>query len=222
MKVYELSKELGMINKDVINFLKSNNYKVSSHNQNLTDEMIDLVRSNFQKNQPEEKVEKKEPVKQEKKFDSTYAPKKFGPEDIIVCRSVTPYKLNAIGADRLTVYRWNAYGDVDYVKYRDLQSWRTTQYIREPLILIEDEDLCYQWRRDLGDTYKYFIDVEYPEEFFDKTDKEFENLLRNAPQVIKDVIKITAIDMIKNENYPTIQKLNLIDDILGTCLKDFI
>ena len=28
--------------------------------------------------------------------------------------------------------------------------------------------------------------------------------------------------MIKNENYPSVNKLKYIDDILGTCIKDFI
>ena len=40
MKVYELSKKLGTNNKILITFFKDNDFKVASHNQNLTDEQI--------------------------------------------------------------------------------------------------------------------------------------------------------------------------------------
>ena len=85
-----------------------------------------------------------------------------------------------------------------------------------------EEIACYQWRRELGDTYKYYLGVEYPEEFFDLTDREFEKLLRVAPNTIKEVIKFTAMNMVRNENYPTLQKLTLVDESLGTCIKDFL
>ena len=151
-----------------------------------------------------------------------YIPKKFKPDDIIACKSVVPYKLNAVGVDKNKVYHWAYYGDVDYLEYRDLQALRRTVYITRPLIMIEDPDLCYQWRRELGDTYKYYLGIDYPEEFFEKSDSEFENLLKTAPDIIKDVIKITAVNMIRNENYPSVQKLVLIDEALGTCLKEFL
>ena len=38
----------------------------------------------------------------------------------------------------------------------------------------------------------------------------------------KEVIKFTAMNMVRNENYPTLQKLTLVDEILGTCIKDFL
>lgn len=224
MKVNDLSKELNVTNKDLIEFLKKNGYKVSSHMQNVTDEMIDLARENLTTSKVEENIEDEveEVASRMGKPEIKIETKTFKPDDIIPCRSVTPWKLNALGVDRKTVYHWEYYGDVDYLTYRDLQALRRTNYITKPKIIIEDPDLCYQWRRELGDTYKYFLGVEYPEEFFDLSDVEFEKLLKQAPDTVKEVIKVTAMNMIKNENYPTIQKLRLIDDILGTCLKDFI
>ena len=224
MKVNELSKELGVTNKELIDFLKKNGYKVSSHMQSVTDEMIDLARENLIATKVEEETEKDidNIIPQKEKPEVKIETKTFKPDDVIPCRSVTPWKLNALGVDRRTVYHWEYYGDVDYLTYRDLQALRRTNYITKPKILIEDPDLCYQWRRELGDTYKYFLGVEYPEEFFDLSDNDFEKLLKQAPDTVKEVIKVTAMNMIKNENYPTIQKLTLIDNILGTCLKEFI
>ena len=224
MKVNELSKELGVTNKELIDFLKKNGYKVSSHMQSVTDEMIDLARENLVATKVEEETEKDidNIIPKKEKPEVKVETKTFKPDDVIPCRSVTPWKLNALGVDRRTVYHWEYYGDVDYLTYRDLQALRRTNYITKPKILIEDPDLCYQWRRELGDTYKYFLGVEYPEEFFDLSDSDFEKLLKQAPDTVKEVIKVTAMNMIKNENYPTIQKLTLIDNILGTCLKEFI
>ena len=224
MKVNELSKELGVTNKELIDFLKKNGYKVSSHMQSVTDEMIDLARENLVATKAEEETEKDidNIIPKKEKPEVKVETKTFKPDDVIPCRSVTPWKLNALGVDRRTVYHWEYYGDVDYLTYRDLQALRRTNYITKPKILIEDPDLCYQWRRELGDTYKYFLGVEYPEEFFDLSDNDFEKLLKQAPDTVKEVIKVTAMNMIKNENYPTIQKLTLIDNILGTCLKEFI
>ena len=238
MKVNELSKELNVTNKEIITFLKENEYKISSHMQSLTDEMIDLVKKNFSTNKSikESNVNisnKKEEVINSKTISKTDSEmnskntvkietKTFKSDDMIPCRSVTPWELIALGVDKTTIYHWNYFGDVDYVSYKDLQSLRRTSYITKPKILIEDADLCYQWRKELGDTYKYFLGVEYPEEFFDLSDDEFANILKNAPDVLKEVIKVTAMSMIKNENYPTIQKITLIDSILGTSLKDFI
>ena len=224
MKVNELSKELGVTNKELIDFLKKNGYKVSSHMQSVTDEMIDLARENLVATKVEEETEKDidNIIPKKEKSEVKIETKTFKPDDVIPCRSVTPWKLNALGVDRRTVYHWEYYGDVDYLTYRDLQALRRTNYITKPKILIEDPDLCYQWRRELGDTYKYFLGVEYPEEFFDLSDSDFEKLLKQAPDTVKEVIKVTAMNMIKNENYPTIQKLTLIDNILGTCLKEFI
>lgn len=224
MKINELSNELSVTNKELITFLKENNYKVSSHMQNATDEMIELARDFFK-----EKV--KETVKEDTVADvkpqvvkklETYVPKAFNPEDKITCRSVTPWKLIEVGVDRNTVYSWNGYGDIDYVSYKDLQSMRKKDILKKSKIIIEDSDLCYQWSRDLGETYKYFLDVEYPEEFFDLDDEKFRNLLIKAPEVVKEVIKYTALSMVRNENYPTVQKLNIVDEILGTCIKDFL
>ena len=225
MKVNELSKQLNITNKELIAFLKNKGYKISSHMQKVPDNVIDEAIEFFSKieEQIEEKVEDKQSVKEnvvETKPD--YKHKKFNADDIIVCKSVVPYKLNAVSVDKNKVYHWEYYGDIDYVEYRDLQALRRTNYITKPLIMIEDPDLCYQWRRELGDTYKYYLGIEYPEEFFDKSDAEFEKILNEAPNTIKDVIKITAINMIRNENYPSVQKLVLIDEILGTCLKEFL
>lgn len=227
MIVNELSKELGVKNKDLIDFLKSKHFKVSSHMQTLTDEMIEAVKKDFvpPKANSEEKSEAaKQPTvkKTTKKPVPTKAIKKFAPDDMIPCRSIVPWYLEKVGLDRVTSYKWPNYGDLEYVAYKDLQSWRRNTVVKDAMILIEDPDICEQWKHDLGNIYQKYLGVDYPEEFFDLPDNKFEAMLRDASDTFKEVIKYTAIEMIRNENYPSLQKLTIIDNLLGTGIKEFL
>lgn len=230
MKINELSKELNVTNKEVIDFLKNKDFKVSSHMQNATDEMIELVRKYFSTREEEtaEEIPEEIPVEKNSVINPTHTSipirptKTFKPDEQIPCRSVTPWKLNALGTDKNTVYCWNNFGDVEYVAYKDLQAWRRKNIVIKPKIIIEDPDLCEQWKREIGDIYKPFIGVDYPEELFDLPDVEFEKLLKTSNDTVKEIIKVTAVNMIKNENFPTIPKIVLIDNILGTCIKEFL
>jgi len=148
--------------------------------------------------------------------------KKFLPDDQILCKSVCPWKLNISSMDKQRSYYFEGWGTEQYVAYRDLQSWRKQDIITGPKLLIEDPDLLSQWRRDIGNIYKPFIGVDYPEDLFEKSDDDFEKFLRTADRTIREIIKFTAISMIHAENYPSVSKLKIIDDVTGTVLVDFL
>lgn len=226
MKVYELAKELGTTPKELIAFFRENGYKVSSHMQKLDDESIDFATKNFVKTSEtpvEESGVKDSSVKESvKNIQPVKRHKSFSPDEEIPCKSVTPWKLTAVGVDKNTVYHWEYFGDIEYIKYRDLQALRRTEYVTKPSFIILDEDLVEQWKRELGDRYKYFKSIDYPEEYFDMSDDDFEDMIKSAPDWLGDIIKATAMTMIRAENYPSIKKIRIIDDILGTCIKEFI
>ena len=149
---------------------------MASHNQNLTDEQVTFAKKNFDaKKYQEPKVEIddeleediKVPVKKEVPLREL---RKFNMDDMIECRSVVPWKMVEIGADRTSVYVWENYGDIEIVPYRDLQSWRKKDILTAPKIIILDADLNELWKFDLSSTYKKFLSVDFPEEFFDVDD----------------------------------------------------
>lgn len=228
MKIFELTNQLGLeTNKELIDFFKKKDFKVSSHMQNITDEMVELATEYFsvkkpQENPSSENKDVKETMMAPKEQVANVSTKKFAMEDRIPCRSVTPWKLCFVGVDRTTVYSWSNFGDTDYVLYRDLQSWRKKDIVTKPKIIIEDPDLCLQWKNDLRDIYKPFIGVDYPEELFEKPDEEFANMLKTTSDTVREIVKVTAMNMVRNKNYPTLQKLTIIDDTLGTCIKEFL
>lgn len=222
MKVFELAKELGVTPKELIAFFRDNNYSISSHMQKVDDNLIDFARENFVKADVTESQEELKEESRSEKVAEKKSHKIFSPDDMIPCKSVTPWKLTAVGVDKNTVYHWEYFGDVEYLRYRDLQALRRTDYITKPGIVILDPDLREQWKRELGDNYKYFEHIEYPEEYFDLSDDEFEELLVKSSHWIQDIIKTTAMAMIRADNFPSIKKIRIIDEVLGTCIKEFI
>lgn len=222
MKVLDLAKEFDVTTKELITFFKENGFKVSSHMQKVTDEMYAFSKKNFEPSNQVKEDKTEEIVDVKKAVEKPILNKAFAPDEEIPCKSVTPWKLIAPGVDKNTIYSWNNFGDIEYLKFRDLQALRKTEYVTKPKFLIMDENLREQWKRELDGVYKYFENIDYPEEFFDVPDDEFVNLLKTAPSWLSEIIKSTAISMIKNENYPSIGKIKIIDDMLGTCIKEFI
>lgn len=225
MIVNELSKELGVKNKELIDFLKSKGYKISSHMQSVDEAMIKDARDNFAKSVskiPTATDTKTTTSTRQRKSVPPKVVKKFAPDDLIPCRSIVPWYLETVGLDKMTTYKWPHFGDIEYVAYRDLQSWRRKPVIMDAMIMIEDPDICDQWKHDIGNVYQKYLGVDYPEEFFEKSDEEFEKMLNESSDTFKSVIEYTAMDMIRNENYPSLQKLVIIDNILGTGIKEFI
>lgn len=223
MKIGELSKELGIKNKELITYLREAGFSsVSSHVQVASEDMIAMAHKYF--DAPKETVKVSEPKKEASKQPVVEKPvekkplKQFKLDDMIPCRSVTPYGITLESPDKTVIYRWKNWGDVEMVRYKDLQSWRRNAIVTDPMILIEDADLVEQWKRDIGDVYKPYIGVEYPEELFDMSDDDFEKLLRTGNRTVKQIIATTAMSMIRAENYPDVRKLRIIDDVLGTML----
>ena len=223
MKIFEISQELGVTNKDMITYLKEQGFEAKSHMQNASDDMIKAAKEHFKKSESSSKKttdsKKNKKVEIEKKENSN---RNIDPNEMIPVKSITPWRVVETSADRNVVYRWGGFGDVEYVPYKDLLSWRRRPIIKDGLVMIEDADICFQWRNEVGGIYKYFLKVEYPEEFFDMSDEDFRKLLTDAPDTIKEVIKYTAMNMIHNTNYPSVQKVTIIDELLNTCIKDFL
>ena len=222
MKIFELSQEYGVTNKDMISYLKSQGLEAKSHMQTASDEMIKVAKEHFT-TKDSVPMKKKEPVKKKATIeDIAPSRKRIDLDELIPCESIVPWKVVESSSDRNAVYRWNGFGDIEYVPYRDVLSWRRKPIIKEGLVMVDNPDICYEWRNEIGKMYSYFLNVEYPEEFFDLSDEDFKKLLDDAPDTIKEVIKYTAVNMIHNTNYPSLQKINIIDDVLNTCIKDFL
>ena len=238
MRVYELAKEIDIPVKTVLEMLIKCEIEDKGQMSSLTDEECDLLKEKFaeeiKKAEEErlrkeaEELAKKEAEEKAKSEVSVVETKKqtrkFLPDDPIPCRCVRPNKVNALGSRTHSLYTWDGYGEVIDVAYSDLQAWKAAKkkYVTEPKFIIEDEDLYEQWKKELDPIYENYLGLDYPEQFFDMNDDVFRSKLEKYPKSLQELIKIQAMKMIKEKTFNSLTKLSIIDEILGTDLKEFV
>lgn len=149
--------------------------------------------------------------------------RKYAPDDLITCRSVTYGELLLTGTKSKLLYIWSNYNDTTEVEYQDLQALKSTRssYLFKPRFVIEDPELVEQWGKDFQDMYSKIIDVDI-EKMFDLPLGKFKTALKNAPSGVQQAVKNIAGDKIMNGSLDSLQKIKAIDDILGTDLKLYL
>ena len=146
--------------------------------------------------------------------------KKYAPNDMIECRSVTGGELILIGQKSQLQYTWADYNDVTYVEYQALQALqsRRSNFLTKPRFVIEDEELVEQWGSMLKPIYDKVIRQNI-EDFFALPLNKFKAQLNIMPVGLKDAIKTKAVQMIQNDELYDIRKVREIDAAWGT---DFV
>ena len=114
-------------------------------------------------------------------------------------------------------YSWANEGDVREVEYQDLVSWRAlhSRYLFDPMIIIEDEDLCEEWKADLGDLYDGINQMDI-KEMFKLPQRQFISQLKKLPAGMKSTVQNMAYAMIQNGSLYDLRTIRAIDEILGT------
>jgi len=148
---------------------------------------------------------------------------KHDPSELILCRSVRFGELRLIGPKTRMPYSWANEGDVREVEYQDLVSWRAlhSRYLFEPMIIIEDEDICEEWKADLGDLYDNIQQVNL-KEIFKLPMRQFIAQLKKLPDGMKSTVQNMAYSMIQDGSLYDLRMIKAIDEILGTELKMMI
>jgi hypothetical protein len=151
------------------------------------------------------------------------APRKFAPDDLIVCRSITFGELLLTGKKSKLLYSWANYGDTTEVEYQDLQALKSTRssYLFKPRFIIEDEELVEQWGKDFGDIYKNIEDID-AEDLLKLPVAQLRSKLKKASKGVQLAVKNIAGDKILNGSLDSLAKIKAIDEILGTDLKLYI
>jgi hypothetical protein len=148
---------------------------------------------------------------------------KHDPNELILCRSVRFGELRLIGPKTHMPYSWANEGDVREVEFQDLVSWRAlhSRYLFEPMIIIEDEDVCKEWEADLGELYAELQSVDL-KEMFKLPHRSFVAQLKRLPDGMKTTVQNMAYTMIQDGTLYDLRTIKAIDEILGTELKMMI
>lgn len=164
-----------------------------------------------------------ESVEQEVKKPAVKTPRKYAPDDLIPCRSVTYGELLLSAPKSKLMYVWANYNDVTEVEFQDLQALKSTRsnYLFRPRIVIEDEELVEQWSKDFKDMYSKITHVDV-EEIFNLPLGKFKTALKNAPKGVQQAVKNIAGEKIMNGSLDSLAKIKAIDEILNTDLKLYL
>lgn len=149
--------------------------------------------------------------------------KKFAPDDMIPCRSITYGELLLEGFKTKTLYTWANAGDVTNVEYQDLQSLqsRKSRFLTDPLFIIEDEDLVESWSAMLKPIYSKVEEADL-EELLKLPVAKLKNKLKASPDGVKTSIKSMAAAKILTGEFDSINRIKAIDEVLGTQLISMI
>lgn len=151
------------------------------------------------------------------------APRKYAPDDMITCRSVTFGELLMTGKKSGLLYSWANHGDTTEVEYQDLQALKSTRssYLFRPRFVVEDEELIAQWGKEFEKLYESIINVDV-EALFKLTPAQLRSKLKSAPRGVQQAVKNIAGEKILNGSLDSLAKIKAIDEVLGTDLKLYI
>lgn len=148
---------------------------------------------------------------------------KHDPNELVPCRSVRFGELILIGPKTRMPYHWANEGDIREVEYQDLLSWKAlrSRYLFEPMIIIEDEDICEEWNADLGEIYNGLQQIDL-KEMFKLPHRQFVSQLKKLPDGMKSTVQNMAYAMIQDGTLYDLRTIKVIDEVLGTELKMMI
>ena len=148
------------------------------------------------------------------------APGEYAPADGIPCRSVVEGTLILVGNKSGIEYNWGGFNDVTEVEYQDLQflKARHSVFLYNPWFVIEDQELLETSRfKDLKETYETMYTIEM-DDFCNLPNNRFEAELKKLPSGLQDAVKTHVMTQIQADEFDSIQKIKIIDNVLGTDL----
>lgn len=150
-------------------------------------------------------------------------PREFKKDDLIKVKSVFAGSCTLIGRRSGNIYVWEALGEIQYVEYQDLLAEitnRYSQYIYEPLLLIEDEDVINK-NPKLKDLYDTMIDVEDIEEsLLNDSVEDLRNILISLPSGLQKTVKSIASTLMQDGDLYDVRKIRLLDNLYHTALSE--
>ena len=152
-------------------------------------------------------------------------PKEFAPTDRIPCRSVTAGTLLYNGIKSRLPQIWASHGDLSQVEYQDLVAAMMTRsdYIFDPLFIIEDEDLLKapEWS-EVAELYEDIYKGEDLDAIINLPVPKFRTTFTSLPLGVKNAIKIAVATKINDGEFDSLKKVQIIDEVCGSDLQCLI
>lgn len=146
--------------------------------------------------------------------------RRYEQDEEIMTTSCTAGELIMIGRKTGRYYTWSNYGDQTPVEYQDIKAEQYvhgSQYIYDPLFIIEDEEfLALPENSKIVELYQNILSDEDVDKLFNLDSISFERTVKNLPKGIKNSLKTIAAQKIQKGTLDSIAKIKALDKIFGT------
>lgn len=143
--------------------------------------------------------------------------KKFKPEDLIPCVSITPGEMFIIGKKSEKLYSFADIDDVVEIEFRDLDNMARTKdsMMMKPRYVVQDEDFV-ALHPILDDIYSGLNTTQDLKDILKLAPSKMVKVIESLPVGAKDALKTIAVTMIDEGTLDSVQRIKELDKIFGT------
>ena len=156
------------------------------------------------------------PAKEQNK-ETVTKKKKFLPEDLIPCLSITPGEMFVIGKKSEKLYSFADIDDVVEIEFRDLDFMARSKdtMMMKPRYVIQDEDFI-ALHPILDEIYSSLNTTQDLKDILKLSPSKMVKVIETLPVGAKDALKVIAITMIDEGTLDSVLRLKELDKIFGT------
>ena len=143
------------------------------------------------------------------------APKKYEPNDTIMCHSVFPGTFLFSGPKSKIVYPFEAPGDENPVEYQDLLAalMGKKKSVMAPYIVIDDEELLedMKWKQ-VKQIYDDMFAIKDMESFLSMSFDDFKQTFNKLPVGVKKNVMLEISARVRDGRFSEMKKIRLVDE----------
>lgn len=142
-------------------------------------------------------------------------PKKYEPNDTVMCHSVFPGTFLFSGPKSKIVYPFEAPGDENPVEYQDLLAalMGKKKSVMAPYIVIDDEELLEDVRwKQVKKIYDDMFAIKDMDGFLSMPFSEFEQTFNKLPVGVKKNVMLEISARVRDGRFSEMRKIRLVDE----------
>lgn len=181
------------------------------------DEMTNenVVKEGAKKTATKKAAPKKSADKDVEKAAPVVEPRKYEPNDIVMCHSVFPGRFLFTGPKTKIVYPFEACGDENPVEYQDLLAAMMSKKksIMAPYIVVDDEELLEDIRwKQVKKVYDSMFAIKDMDKFLSMPFPTFKKTFEKLPAGVKKSVMLEISSRVRDGEFSEMNKIRLVDE----------
>lgn len=200
MKIFELSKELSVENKELIQIASELGFEVKSHLSILSDEQVKEIKAHLQNDEQDNKQEEVKKTKEVKQVNKVHIKPNLDLQRMICVKNISEGKLIYISKRQIGyTLIWEKYGDKNYIELGEFINLKNSdpRFVREPWIrVIEDDEIEILKYANVYQYYKDIIEINDIDALFRLSFDQFVKKFEKFPDGYKRMVTEQARKLI--------------------------